>query len=139
MVLRCMVGIVATALLAGGTAAVAADYQPGEFFNLDLSRAVLSPRPLGPEARFEPVPVEARSDRTVVGARAAATPDLGSASPRLVATRRVRTVKAAERSRGAARTKLAHRRGNPLDAQAMDTRVQTWPCRPGSGALCNWR
>jgi hypothetical protein len=39
--------------------------------------------------------------------------------------------------RGAARVKLAHRRGNPLDAQAMDTRIQTWPCR--SGGICNWK
>ena len=38
---------------------------------------------------------------------------------------------------GAARTKLARRQSNPLDAQAMDTRVQTWPCK--SGGICNWK
>ena len=26
---------------------------------------------------------------------------------------------------------------NPLDAQARDTRIQTWPCR--SGAICGWQ
>src|SRR5258708_758749 len=30
-----------------------------------------------------------------------------------------------------ARVKLARRHGNPLDAQAADTRIQTWPCRSG--------
>jgi hypothetical protein len=42
-----------------------------------------------------------------------------------------------ERPRGAARANLAHRRRNPLDAQAMDTRIQVWPCR--SGGICNWK
>jgi hypothetical protein len=32
---------------------------------------------------------------------------------------------------------LAHRHRNPLDAQAMDTRIQVWPCK--SGALCKWK
>ncbi|WP_213030894.1 hypothetical protein, partial [Acinetobacter baumannii] len=39
--------------------------------------------------------------------------------------------------RTSARTRLAHRRSNPLDAEARDTRVQTWPCK--SGGICNWR
>lgn len=42
-----------------------------------------------------------------------------------------------ERPHGLARTKLAHRHGNPLNAQAMDTRVQVWPCK--SGGICNWK
>jgi hypothetical protein len=37
----------------------------------------------------------------------------------------------------AARTKLARRHSNPLDAQAMDTRIQVWPCR--SGGICDWK
>jgi hypothetical protein len=41
-----------------------------------------------------------------------------------------------EKPRTPARAKLA-RRSNPLNAQAMDTRVQTWPCR--SGGICNWK
>jgi hypothetical protein len=43
----------------------------------------------------------------------------------------------AEKPRPAARTKLARRHGNPLDAQAFDTRIQVWPCR--SGGICNWK
>jgi len=39
--------------------------------------------------------------------------------------------------RAAARAKLAKRHGNPLDAQASDTRIQTWPCR--TGGICNWQ
>ena len=27
--------------------------------------------------------------------------------------------------------------GNPLDAQARDTRIQTWPCK--SGGICGWQ
>ena len=37
----------AAALLASGSA-LAADYHPGDFLNLDLSKAVLSKTPLGP-------------------------------------------------------------------------------------------
>jgi hypothetical protein len=43
----------------------------------------------------------------------------------------------AEKPRGAARTRLAHRHRNPLDAQAMDTRIQVWPCK--SGGICKWK
>src|SRR6201995_2595778 len=50
------------ALLASGSA-WAADYHPGDFLNLDLSKAVFSKTPLGPPAEFAPVAVEARGDR----------------------------------------------------------------------------
>ena len=43
----------------------------------------------------------------------------------------------AEKPRAAARTKLARRHSNPLDAQARDTRIQTWPCK--SGGICGWQ
>jgi hypothetical protein len=39
--------------------------------------------------------------------------------------------------RSAVRSRLARSRGNPLDAQASDTRVQVWPCN--SGGICNWK
>jgi hypothetical protein len=42
-----------------------------------------------------------------------------------------------EKPRAAARTKLARRHSNPLDAQARDTRIQTWPCT--SGGICDWQ
>ena len=63
MVLKnAFVATVCTAYLALGGVAFADDYRPSEFFSLDLSRAVLSPKPLGPPAQFEPVPVEAKTD-----------------------------------------------------------------------------
>jgi hypothetical protein len=127
-------GLATALMLACSSAAMADEYKPDEYFGLDLSRAVLSPKRLGPEAQFAPVQVEARSDAARV------VPDV---TPKPVATERVKAVerrvthtKSAE-PRGAARTKLVHRHANPLDAQAMDARVQTWPCR--SGGICNWK
>jgi hypothetical protein len=171
MVLKYMVAMACLGALAVTAPACAADYQPDDYLNLDLSKAVLSPRPLGPSARFESVPVEAKADR----ARTAARPDMGG-DPRKVATTRIRVARprmagrdipvrslavrnpavrnvavrhvpvrvarsqeSKERPRGAGRVRLAHRHGNPLDAQAMDTRIQTWPCRPGNGGICQWR
>jgi hypothetical protein len=147
MVLKCIVPIVMGASLLASTAVFAAEYRPDEFLTLDLPKALLSPTPLGPEAHFAPVPVEASSDRAVAAVQPAAQPD----GPRAVATERVHVAHSVAKpinkpiakriaiARGAARTRLAHRHGNPLDAQAMDTRIQTWPCKPGSGGICAWK
>ncbi|CAL75979.1 conserved hypothetical protein; putative signal peptide [Bradyrhizobium sp. ORS 278] len=145
--MRAFVGTIVCAALLVGTEATAGAYEPGDFFRLDLSKAVLSPEPLGPEAHFEAVPIEAktdvRTDRRAAVSRSTIVSDGSSIVPHAVAPRRDRSEMAAERPRGAARAKLAHRRGNPMDAQAMDTRsgtfIQTWPCKPGSGGICNWR
>jgi hypothetical protein len=127
------VAVICTTLLMWSGVSVADEYQPDQFLGLDLSQAVLSPKPLGPPAHFAPVAVEARTD-------------LGSdAKPvRMVRVTKPKTAVAhlrAEKPRGAARTRLAHRHGNPLDAQAFDTRIQTrvqvWPCR--SGGICAWK
>ena len=125
-----------------GTAVSAAEYRAGELLNLDLSKAVLSPKRIGPPAEFAPVPVEARTDakQAVVEPKAEPKAD----HQRIVRTTRVIaprvTATHEAKPRGAARTKLAHRR-NPLEAQAMDTRiqrsVQTWPCK--SGGICSWK
>jgi len=138
MVLKTFVGTITCAVLITGTQAIADAYQRGDFLKLDLSQAVLSPEPLGPEAHFEPVPIEARTDRPAVAPGRGVPPDVTPVGPRATPSRRVHAARRAERPRGAARAKLAHRRGNLLDAQAMDTRIQTWPCRPGSGGICNW-
>jgi hypothetical protein len=95
-------------------------YSPEEFFKLDLSKAVLSPKLLGPPTQFEPVAVEAKADP------AAKADAVVKALPVQTAKRHV-----------AVRTKLARRHGNPLDAEAFDARIQVWPCR--SGGICNWR
>jgi hypothetical protein len=133
------VGLIAALMLAWGGAALADDYRPDEYLGLDLSKAALSPKRLGPPTEFAPVRVEAKSDRASNTPSRAA---LGEA-PRKIATERVQVSEPrvahakTARPHGAARVKLAHRRGNPLDAQAMDSRIQTWPCR--SGGICNWK
>ena len=134
---KAFVAIVCTACLTWGGVALADEYGPSEFFSLDLSKAVLSPKRLGPETQFAPVALEAKGGNE---AQARGEPiDV----PKKVAAERVhvtgpKVVHArSAQPRGAARTKLAHRRGNPLDAQAMDTRIQTWPCR--TGGICNWK
>jgi hypothetical protein len=149
MVLKNLFVAVTGALLLGWSGvSIADEYRPDQFLGLDLSRAVLSPNRLGPTAEFEPLPVEASGDRDSegpqVGAEPTAEPRLHMQSPRIahlpVEEPLVRVEKPrlqAGKPRGAVRTKLAHRHGNLLDAQAFDTRVQLWPCR--SGGICNWK
>ncbi|WBL80609.1 hypothetical protein I3J27_09355 [Bradyrhizobium xenonodulans] len=129
--------VAAVLVLAWGGIARADDYKPDEYLSLDLSKAVLSPKRLGPETQFAPVALEAKGGNE---AQARAEPvDV----PKKVAAERVHAAEPkvarakSTQPRGAARTKLTHRHGNPLDAQARDTRIQTWPCR--SGGICNWQ
>ena len=133
-----------TGLLMSGSPALADEYSAGEFLGIDLSRAVLSPKRLGPETEFAPVPIEARTDRKQVKTERVIVPKV--AEPRGCAgdrerqgrERKTRVVQGrVEKPRGAARAKLARRHSNPLDAQARDTRIQTWPCK--SGAICGWQ
>jgi len=190
---------VCSVLLASGGPLRAEEYRPGEYLNLDLSRALFSPKPLGPPAEFAPVRLQAMTDRGSEAARASAEPEAApktvtpktatpktaapeTAKPRTqiahrvagerariepkarakIATRTTRPVQrsaaaslapkarpalasrktgmahiAAVKPRSAARTRVARSRGNPLDAQALDTRIQVWPCR--SGGICNWK
>ncbi|WP_429029037.1 hypothetical protein [Bradyrhizobium sp. I1.14.4] len=126
--------------------ASADEYRPSEFFSLDLSRAVLSPKPLGPPAQFEPVPVEANTDHTP-DQHANVEPQVEepkveqSKVERRKAVQTTRVTAPHERKRAVAhvpaRAKLARRHSNPLNAEARDTRIQTWPCR--TGGICNWR
>jgi hypothetical protein len=128
---------VGTAALVLSVPAMADEYRPGDYFNLDLPKAVLSPKRLGPPAEFAPVPVEAKSDRSdaahvVAEPKPVPTTRVSPAHAAPAPQRSVRTER-----RAPARARLARRHSNPLDAQARDTRVQTWPCR--SGGICNWR
>ncbi|MCC8970203.1 hypothetical protein [Bradyrhizobium brasilense] len=141
MVLKnAFVATVCTACLAWGGVALADEYRPSEFFSLDLSRAVLSPKPLGPPAQFEPVPVEAKADH---GPDQHANVEPQVEEPKVAPKKAVRTTrvtapheKKRAEARVPARAKLARRHSNPLDAEARDTRIQTWPCR--TGGICNW-
>jgi hypothetical protein len=122
---------VCAGLLAWAGLSSADEYRPSEFLGLDLSKAVLSPKPLGPPAQFAPVPIEADSGSPVAQTRAEAKPVARSV------VRKNKVAERAEKPRGAARTKLARRHSNPMDAQASDTRIQVWPCK--TGGICNWQ
>jgi hypothetical protein len=128
-----LAAVICAALLAWSSLSVADEYRAGEFLSLDLSKALLSPKPLGPASGFTPVPIEARADRGSKGAQARVEP---KANPGIVTPKTRITHMRADRPRGTARTKLARWHGNPLDAQAFDTRIQVWPCK--SGGICNW-
>ena len=118
-----------TGLLMSGRAAWADEYRADEFFGLDLPQAVLSPKRLGPETQFAPVRIEARTDRKPVKTERVVVSKEAAPKPQMAQER-------VEKPRAAARTKLARRHSNPLDAQARDTRIQTWPCK--SGGICGW-
>ena len=63
MVLKsAFVAAVCTGVLAISGPAVADQYRPGEFLKLELPKAVFSSKRIGPETRFAPVRIEARSD-----------------------------------------------------------------------------
>jgi hypothetical protein len=122
------------AILAAGSS-WADEYRPDEFLTLDLSKAALSPKPLGPPAQFEPMRDEAKTDPQRKAAPVDAGPQAMIAAPTAVKTKIVHAP--AEKSRAPAQTKVVRRHTNPLDAQASDTRIQVWPCK--SGGICNWQ
>ena len=118
-----------TGLLMSGSATLADEYRADEFLGLDLPQALLSPKRLGPETQFAPVRIEARTDRKPVKTERVVVSKEAAPKPQMAQER-------VEKPRAAARTKLARRHSNPLDAQARDTRIQTWPCK--SGGICGW-
>ena len=130
-------GIFLAVLCAASLAAVSSradQYRPEEFFSLDLPKAVFSPKPLGPPARFEPLRVQAKTDFESKPVHTTAVHV--NAMPKAAVKIRSAHVRAAK-PRAPAPVKLARRHRNPLDAQAFDARIQIWPCR--SGGICNWQ
>jgi hypothetical protein len=140
---------ICAALLAGSSPSKADQYRADEFLSLDLSKAVLSPKPLGPRSEFAPVAIEARTDPGSDGAGARVEP---RANPKIAVSRSLKVAVPGaavavpnvtvahirpEKPRGAVRAKLAQHHGNPLDAEARDTRIQVWPCQ--SGGICIWQ
>ena len=135
MVLRnIFAAILCATTLAWSGLSIADEYRPDEFLSLDLSRAVLSPKPLGPASGFAPGPLDVTVDRGSEGAQARVEPN---DEPRIVVHKTRVTHLRAEPPRHSARTKFARQHRNPVDAQAFDTRVQVWPCK--SGGICNWK
>jgi hypothetical protein len=168
MVLKCgrLLPVIGVAALVWSGLAAAQPYRPDDFLNLDLSKAVLSPRPLGPAMSFTPGPLDVTVDRGNNPAQANAESVI---DPKTVAAETVHAesvssanhaelstaAKAALVNRTAAgrrRVARAHTEGpaprkphtlvalhgrNPMEAQARDTRIQVWPCK--SGGICNWK
>jgi hypothetical protein len=131
-----LIGCFCATALVGSSLAVADEYAPGEFLGLDLSTAVLSPKPLGPAASFTPGPLDLAVDPNSSRAQVIAEPKAESK----VVAKRTRIAHAAQtraEPRLMARTKIVRHHRNPLDAQALDTRIQVWPCK--SGGICNWK
>jgi len=157
MVLKrvCQFVLCASLLVAGS--ALADEYRADEFLGLDLSKAVLSPKRLGPPTEFVPVAVEARNDASQARAEPKADRKIVVRTTRVLTKNVMRTTHvlknnvaaarprvsapkhqvAAAKPRMVARTEIARRHTNPLDAQAMDTRIQVWPCK--SGGICDWK
>jgi hypothetical protein len=141
------IAILCAAILTGSGLARAEQYRPGEFLTLDLSKAVLSPKALAPASGFTPGPLDVKTDNGSTGFRAnteTVNTETANAQPASTEAKAAPTITVqktrivhAEKPRGSTRTKLAHRHGSPLDAQAFDARVQVWPCR--SGGICNWK
>jgi hypothetical protein len=145
-----------TALAWGGLAA-AQQYNSDEFLHLDLSRAVLSPKPLGPAASFAPGPLNVTVDRGNSAAQANAEPIAEPKTEKAVSTAAVRVEsKSTTTSLKTATSgmRVAHARAerpaphrpralvalhqrNPVEAQARDTRIQVWPCK--TGGICDWK
>ena len=129
----------ATVLAWSGLSA-AQQYRADEYLNLDLSRAVLSPKPLGPAASFAPGPLDVAVNPKFVST---ATVHADNNSRAKIAIRTaasgMRAVHAqAERSAPhKLRALVALHARNPVDAQARETRVQVWPCK--SGGICDWK
>ncbi len=60
---RVWLAAIGVTALAWSSVAAAQSYRPGDFLNLDLSKAVLSPKPLGPATSFTPGPLDVTVDR----------------------------------------------------------------------------
>jgi hypothetical protein len=141
------IAVICVGVLSWSGLARAEQYRPSEFLTLDLSKAVLSPKALGPASGFTPGPLDVKTDSGSTGFRAntettnteTANAQPASTEPKAAPAIKVHKTRIvhADKPRGSARTKLARHHGSPLDAQAFDTRVQVWPCR--SGGICNWK
>ena len=66
----CLPILLSSLLVMSSAASTAAEgYHPDEFLGLDLSKAVLSPKPLGPANTFGTVPAKIGADSDVAGPR----------------------------------------------------------------------
>jgi hypothetical protein len=150
-----LLAAIGVALVWSGLAA-AQSYRPDQFLDLDLSKAVLSPAPLGPATGFTPGPLDVTVDRgnraaqadaeLVVDPKAVPAETVHAESksaanveptPRAVPRMRIAHARLERAAPRRPRTLVALHGRNPVEAQARDTRIQVWPCR--SGGICNWK
>ena len=146
------IGVIGAATLAWGGIAAAEQYRAGEFLRMDLSHAVLSPRPLGTGGGFTAGPLNVTMGKAAVQANATmpiepkpvptsvvqAETNVVPKTALKTATSGLRTAHARTKSkRQAPRSLIALHGRNPAEAQARDVKVQVWPCR--SGGICNWK
>jgi hypothetical protein len=149
-------------VLAWSGLSAAQQYRPGEYLNLDLSRAVLSPKPLGPAASFAPGPLDVTVDRgkeaaqsnaeLVIDPKSVATATVhaqNDSTPKNSTPKNFTSNKTAASGLRAAHASaersvphkphalVALHGRSPMEAQARETTVQTWPCK--SGGICNWK
>ena len=128
MILKNLVLPACAVLLACTGVAMGEEDRGQHFLGLDLSTAVLSPRPLGPPAKFVPLRLEARSDRR----------DRAQARAGRITHPKIRVAHVLSEKRvPGANLRPEHQHSNPLEAQALDSRIQAWPCK--SGGICNWK
>ena len=141
---------IGVAALAGSGLSMAQQYRPDDYLGLDLSRAVLSPKLLGPAQSFTAGPLDVTVDHAGNSVHAIAEPPPEpEATPHFVdktMETRLRAsasgVRAAyARVEPASRRKppalVALRRRNPVEAQARDSSIHVWPCK--SGGICGWK
>jgi hypothetical protein len=152
---KLFIAAIGVAALAWSGLSAAQQYRAGEFLNLDLSRAVLSPKPLGPATSFAPGPLNVTVDRgnnaaqanteSVVEPKSTATasvhveskPTTHTALSTAASGMREAHARAERSTPHAPRALIALHHRNPVEAQARETKVQVWPCK--SGGICNWK
>src|SRR5712672_3848564 len=98
------IAMLCTMLLAWSGLSMADEYRPDEFLGLDLSKAVLSPKLLGPASEFAPVAVEARTDPGSEGAPARVEPEANTK----IAVSRIRKVTVPKAVVAVPNVKVAH-------------------------------
>jgi len=142
MVLKNVFPVLLGAALLAGSVALAAGYRPDQYFDLDLSKAALSPTPLGPPSQFAPARPKPAPTAAAAQPDAALVPQAKKVALERIAAPRPRKVAArvaAPAPRAPLRTKVARRRANTRNALAWAPPIRTWPCNPRLGGICLWK
>jgi hypothetical protein len=145
--------LIGVAALTWSGLSAAQQYRADEFLHLDLAKAVLSPKPIGPAAGFTPGPLDVTMGKNAVqaGAELPAEPKAmpapavhaeTAAAPKAT----LRTATSGLRAAHVRNERTSHRESralvtlhgrNPVESQAHAAKVQVWPCR--SGGICSWK